>query len=62
MTAANFDPAKIAQFEKMVNDAMTFAITNGLPLSVVEAAMRDVLSDVEAYRLLNALRNRGARV
>lgn len=62
MAKPTYDAAKIEHFEKLFTGSLEYAQNVGLPLTVVEAACRDALSNCEAHRLLNALRMRGAKL
>lgn len=61
-TTENFDVQKIAAFRKLVDEAVGYAQTHNLPIQIVEGAMRDVLSGVEASRLLKSLRMNGGKL
>lgn len=58
----NYNPAQIEHFEKLFRGSLEYAANTGLPLTVVEAACRDAIAHVEAHRMLNALRVRGAKL
>lgn len=60
--AENFDPEKIKGFRAMLDGAIQYAQQNNVPICVVEAAMRDVLSGVEASRLVISMRRNGGRI
>lgn len=62
VSVENFDAQKIAAFRKMVDEAVHYAQQQNLPIQVVEGAMRDVLSGVEASRFLQSMRNNGAKI
>lgn len=58
----NYDPAKIQHFEGMFQGALEYAGNVGLPITVVEAACRDTLGKIEGRRLLEGLRQNGAKL
>lgn len=62
MAKPTWDVEKIETFEKLVQGAVEYANKHNLSLSVVEASMRDILANVEAHRMLNAMRARGAKL
>lgn len=61
-TTPNYDLPKVQHFEKLFQGALEYASNTSLPLCVIEGACRDALAQVEAQRLLNALRARGAKL
>lgn len=57
-----YEPAKIEHFEKLFQGALEYAGNVGLPITVVEAACRDVLGKIDGRRLLDGLRGAGGKV
>lgn len=60
--APTYDETKIKHFETMFRNALDYAANAKLPITVVEGACRDALSNVDAHRSLSALRARGAKI
>lgn len=52
----------IKTFDQLVAGLGEYAAKHNLPLSIVEGACRDMIAQVEARRLLGALRNQGAKL
>lgn len=62
LAAENMDVDKIKAFREMHGGAMEYAAQHNLPIQVVEGALRDALSVVDAMRLLGSMRKQGARI
>lgn len=59
---ANWDAKKIETFNTMVEGVLEYASKNDIPAVVTEGAMRDILAQIEASRLLASLRRQGAKM
>jgi hypothetical protein len=49
-------------FDTLMSGVAEYAQKHGLPLSIVEGGARDLIAQVEAHRMLQALRSRGAKI
>lgn len=65
MAAAKYTDIKgetLKTFDQLMAGIAEYASKHNLPLSIVEGGCRDLIAQVEAHRLLEALRQRGAKI